>query len=91
MLKNAFKPNTESRARVLLKRGEIVEVDERAGKVLIDKGYAAKFEAPKEDAPNDKWTVAALTKYAEDNGIDLGEAKTKAEILAKFEAPKEDQ
>ena len=41
-------------------------------------------EAP--EAPNEKWTVADLKAYAEENGIDLGEATLKADILAAMSA-----
>ena len=43
-----------------------------------------------EDAPAvktvDEMTAAELKQYADDNGIDLGEAKTKPEILAAIKA-----
>jgi hypothetical protein len=38
-------------------------------------------ELPEGDI-TDKWTVKQLQAYAESEGIDLGDAKTKADILA---------
>jgi hypothetical protein len=40
-------------------------------------------ELPEGDI-DDKWTVKQLKAYAEAESIDLGDAKTKAEILAKL-------
>ncbi|MCM1545138.1 MAG: hypothetical protein NC110_07565 [Ruminococcus sp.] len=51
--------------------------------VLADKLKAVDYKVDGEaDAkPIDKMTVNELKAYAEQNGIDLGEAKQKAEIL----------
>ena len=45
-------------------------------------GYTVTEEGGAGSKSIDAMTVAELKTYAEANGIDLGEAKTKAEILA---------
>ncbi|WP_280389307.1 Ish1 domain-containing protein [Nocardia wallacei] len=42
---------------------------------------ATSTEAPAGD-PSESWTVAELKAYADEHGIDLGEATKKADILA---------
>lgn len=44
----------------------------------------------KAEKPLEKRTVPELKKYAEDNSIDLGEATTKADILAAIAAAEAD-
>lgn len=39
-------------------------------------------EAPRSESPDSSWKVAELKAHADENGIDLGESKTKADILA---------
>ncbi|NED96451.1 hypothetical protein G1H11_14165 [Phytoactinopolyspora alkaliphila] len=41
------------------------------------------------DKPLDKRTVAQLDEYAKEHGIDLGDAKTKAEMIAVIEKASE--
>jgi hypothetical protein len=88
ILKNCFKPG-EAKTRQILKRDSIQELTEKEGAELIEKGYAAELkpEKPaKSVTPDETWTVAELKKYAEEKGIDLGESKSKADILAAFTA-----
>ena len=40
---------------------------------------------PPDDGPSEAWTVAQLTAYATENGIDLEGARAKADILAKIQ------
>lgn len=49
-----------------------------------DKGFSI-LEKETNDNPTNKWTVKQLEAYAEKNQIELGEAKTKAEILEVIE------
>jgi hypothetical protein len=48
-----------------------------------DKGEPETVEIPEGDITED-WTVKQLKAYAKAEDIDLGDAKTKAEILAKL-------
>ena len=53
----------------------------------IDKKAVENGDALKKEL--DEYTVNELKVYAEDNGIDLGKAKTKSEILAKIKEVEE--
>lgn len=44
--------------------------------------FAAQFSLPPSAVPSAKWTVAALRDYATAHDIDLGDASSKADILA---------
>lgn len=41
---------------------------------------------PAAETPTTSWNNDRITTYATDNGIDLGDAKTKAELLAAIDA-----
>ena len=57
-------------------------------------GYKVEDGKPKTDEGGeggiDKMTVKELKAYAKENGIDLGDANTKAEIIAAIEAAEAD-
>lgn len=84
--------------REVAKKGEVKTLLDSAADNLVARGYAeyvedapvAKAPAETETAakPLSKMTVAELQAYAKENSIDLGEAKTKAEIVAVIEKPK---
>jgi hypothetical protein len=62
-------------------------VTDESVKRLLKEKFIAKVEAPVDDSipegdPTDKWTVAQLNGYAARESIDLGDAKTKPELLA---------
>ena len=63
--------------------GAVVSV--RDDKVLGSE-WKSLDEAPRSETPDGSWTVAELKAHAEENGIDLGEAKKKAEIVAAIAA-----
>jgi hypothetical protein len=52
---------------------------------LINEGFK-EVEVSDDDKPLDEMTVPELKKFATKNEIDLGDAKTKPEVLAKIEA-----
>lgn len=58
--------------------GEAETNDEAVAKKLQDMGYAVNDEAE----PISKMTVEELKDYADEHGIDLGEATKKKDILA---------
>ena len=49
---------------------------------LIAEIVAEESEVPEGD-PSDAWTVKQMKAYADAKGIDLGDAKSKGEVLAK--------
>ncbi|MCG7385099.1 hypothetical protein [Paenibacillus sp. ACRRY] len=64
---------------VIVNSGEI-ELDETKGARLVERGILEEVEAEEETDIN-KMKVDQLKDYAEKNGIDLGDAKGKPEIL----------
>ena len=64
--------------------GEAETNDEAVAKKLQDMGYAVDGEAETNDEaePISKMTVEELKAYADEHGIDLGEATKKKDILA---------
>lgn len=72
----------DKETRQLHEYGEVIEVTEARFKEISEAGryVEAIADEPEEKTP-DKMTVAELKEYAKENEIDLGEAKTKAEIL----------
>ena len=68
--------------------GEVIEVtEERFAEISAAGKYVEKVpDEAQEEKPLDKMTVAELKEYAKANEIDLGEAKTKAEILEVIKA-----
>jgi hypothetical protein len=63
--------------------GALVSV--RDDKVLGSE-WKSLDEAPRSESPDGSWKVAELKAHADENGIDLGESKTKADILAAITA-----
>lgn len=60
--------------------GAVVNVsDEKADRLGAPWGAADATE--RSETPDTSWKVADLRAYAEENGIDLGEATKKADIL----------
>jgi hypothetical protein len=49
---------------------------------LVEAGMLAEIQA--EGDPSEAWTVKQLRAHAESAGIDLGDAKSKADILSKI-------
>ena len=47
---------------------------------------SAPVNAAEVAVPDASWTAAAIRKYAVDHSVDLGEASTKADMLAVIEA-----
>lgn len=62
------------------------DVSEDEAKRLISRGVAEAATLSKADAPSESWTVRDLRAYADDLGIDLGDATRKADILATIAA-----
>jgi hypothetical protein len=82
-----------------VERGSILpeEVDEEHIKALVGLDFIKKVDVADEDGesaevtvpdgdPSDKWTGAQLKLYADNKGVELGTAKSKAEILAAIAA-----
>lgn len=70
------------------KAGDVLELEDNLADRLVEMGVAevpkAAPEAPEipEGDPAEAWTVKQLQAYADREEIDLGNAKTKTEILA---------
>lgn len=62
---------------------------ELAAKEAAEREAAEK--AAVEEKPLDKMTVDELKQYAADNGIDLGDATKKADILAAIKSESDEQ
>lgn len=56
------------------------ETAARLGGEWVDADASTRSDAP--DADLSRWKVAELKAYAEENGVDLGEATKKDDILA---------
>ncbi|WP_337033207.1 hypothetical protein [Paenibacillus illinoisensis] len=65
---------------VIVDSGEI-ELDETKGSRLVERGVLEAIEAEEQETDINKMKVDELKDYAEKNGIDLGDAKGKPEIL----------
>lgn len=65
-------------------KGKAETEDEVIAKKLLDKGYSVEGEFTS-DNPFSKMTVEELKAYAAENGIDLGEATKKKDIIAKIQ------
>lgn len=63
------------------------ETADRLGGEWVDAEASARSESP--DANLSRWKVAELKAYAEENGVDLGEATKKDDILALLSAAAE--
>lgn len=78
-------------ARILF-AGDIVPdgVDEEQIERLVKRGLIEKVETGEvelpEGDPTEKWSGPQLKRYATDNGIDIGAAKNKTEVLAAIAA-----
>lgn len=68
-----------------IKNGVVVSVADEKDARFAD-GWKRLGAAVRSDAPDESWKVADLKGYAADNGIDLGDAKNKAGILAAIAA-----
>lgn len=68
-----------------LKKGETPRTaDER--RAAAEKKAAAATKPEKSETPDDSWTIKELTAHAEENSIDLGDAKKKPDIIAAIAA-----
>ena len=74
--------NECKRFGLLSEPGEFEAVEEDAADGETPSTPAAS--AVPEGEPGEHWTVPQLKAYATENGIDLGGAKAKTDILAKF-------
>lgn len=72
------------RALIKFVKGKAETEDEAVAKKLLDTGYSVEGEFTA-DNPFAKMTVDELKAYAVENGIDLGEAVKKKDILAKIQ------
>lgn len=83
-------PEQEAARRIAA--GDCVAVDAADKARLRDRlrGRRGGKESEPADKPLAKQTVAHLQAYAAEHDVDLGEAKTKAEILAAIEAAQDD-
>lgn len=66
--------------------GVIVNVDHKTADQLNKAWKPLDGSKPKSDTPDASWKVAELKAYADENGIDLGEATKKEDILAAITA-----
>lgn len=48
----------------------------------VNKAGEVEGQDERDETPDDSWTNAEIKQYADDNGIDLGSATTKADMLA---------
>lgn len=73
------------------KNGIVLECDESTARSLVAQGHE-RIDTPETQVeepatvPDESWTVAALREHADAEGIDLGDATKKAEILARLTA-----
>lgn len=74
--------HTQSGARVSVADGKELGV----GFVPVDGAEAAE----RSDGPDKSWKVAELKAFADEHGIDLGDATKKDDILSAIEAGSED-
>jgi hypothetical protein len=66
------------------------DVSESEAALLFERGLAEAVKPPapaRSATPGESWTVKDLQAHAAEAGIDLGTARTKAEILAVINAP----
>lgn len=92
VVKVAVGSDSGNRVARILFAGDIVpegvadeQIERLLERGLIEKVESDEVELPEGD-PNDKWTGPQLKKYATDNGIDIGAAKNKADVLAAIAA-----
>lgn len=74
---------------VMFNHGVAYTNDTAKADILRAKGYTVEGEPDQVEIQNDplkKMTVDELKEYASNNGVDLGEATKKAEILAVIQA-----
>ena len=64
----------------------VVNVDDDTAAQLNKDWKPFDGSKPKSDTPDTSWKVAELKDYADENGIDLGEATKKEDILAAIAA-----
>lgn len=64
------------------------DVSEGVANRLIQRGVAQQVS--RGDTPDESWTVRNLRAYADEVGIDLGDATRKADILATIHATDSD-
>ncbi|UOF90779.1 hypothetical protein LSG31_00405 [Fodinisporobacter ferrooxydans] len=69
--------------RVLFDADGIAEVDDAVGEQLLQLGSATQFQMSN-TTDITKMNLPQLKKYASENGIDLGDATKKPEILEKI-------
>ncbi|QMU97839.1 hypothetical protein FVO59_11955 [Microbacterium esteraromaticum] len=67
--------------------GVVVSV---ADEKVLGSDWRAEGETERSETPDASWKVADLKAYAEENGIDLGDATKKADILAALDDSADD-
>lgn len=80
--------NLKSGATLWAEPGQTIEIDDNQ---VADNGVHADFGAGESGGPKalDDHTVAELRGIADDEGIDLGDASKKADIVAAIELARE--
>lgn len=81
------RPWLDRQAGVYRKRGEEIEVTEARAAVIIGAGVAVRVDEPAPQPPPtddglEDMTVSELRALADERGIDLGDARRKADIIA---------
>lgn len=81
------RPWLDRQAGVYRKRGEEIEVTEARAAVIIGAGVAVRVDEPEPQPPPaddglEDMTVSELRALADERGIDLGDARRKADIIA---------
>lgn len=70
--------------------GATVELSDQVARSLpeglLERASGRQAQAERSETPDESWTVAQLREYAGENGIELGNARSKADILAAIEA-----
>jgi hypothetical protein len=79
-------------AKIVGPSGVLVEAPKHVASGLVRGGYAKYVEDQDEASgtPDATWKVAELKAYADEHGVDLGDATKKADILTAIEAAAED-
>jgi len=75
------------------KAGDVLDLEDNLADRLVQMKVAEHHKEPEkveipDGEPSDAWKVNQLKAYADREEVDLGDAKTKADILASLEAAK---
>lgn len=94
-MKRAFPFKNQNGEKAIAPRGWIGDLPDAAAKEAIEKGYAVDgaqrtatpVEPPAVDDGLAAKTKAELEALAKERGLDIGEAKTKADLIAVLRKP----